>query len=34
MKQEIIIGNVVDDGAGDYLRRGGQKNKRELYRTL
>lgn len=37
MKQEIIIGNVVDDGAGDYLRRGGQKtnaNFTELYEKL
>jgi len=37
MKQEIIIGNVVDDGAGDYLRRGGQKtnaNFTELYYNL
>lgn len=37
MKQEIIIGNVVDDGAGDYLRRGGQKtnaNFTELYDKL
>lgn len=37
MKQEIGIGNVVDDGAGDYLRRGGQKtnsNFTELYTQL
>lgn len=37
MKQEILIGNVVDDGAGDYLRRGGQKtnaNFTELYDKL
>ncbi|UQJ95523.1 baseplate wedge subunit and tail pin [Klebsiella phage CPRSB] len=25
MKQEILIGQVVDNGTGDYLRRGGQK---------
>lgn len=37
MKQEIAIGNVVDDGTGDYLRRGGQKtneNFTELYNKL
>lgn len=37
MKQTINIGNVVDDGAGDYLRRGGQKtndNFDELYVKL
>lgn len=37
MKQEILIGNVVDDGTGDYLRRGGQKtnaNFTELYDKL
>ncbi|QPI17857.1 baseplate wedge subunit and tail pin [Pectobacterium phage POP12] len=37
MKQEILIGNVVDDGQGDYLRRGGQKtnsNFSELYTQL
>ena len=37
MKQEILIGNVVDDGTGDYLRRGGQKtneNFTELYNKL
>lgn len=37
MKQEIVIGNVVDDGAGDYLRKGGQKtnsNFTELYTQL
>lgn len=37
MKQEINIGNVVDDGQGDYLRRGGQKinsNFAELYDNL
>ena len=25
MKQNINIGNVVDDGTGDYLRKGGIK---------
>ncbi|QDH49023.1 baseplate protein [Pantoea phage Phynn] len=37
MKQIIGIGNVVDDGTGDYLRRGGQKtneNFKELYDKL
>lgn len=37
MKQEIGIGVVVDDGSGDYLRRGGQKinsNFSELYSGL
>ncbi|UQJ95528.1 baseplate wedge subunit and tail pin [Klebsiella phage CPRSB] len=37
MKQEILIGQVVDDGTGDYLRRGGQKtnnNFTELYNML
>lgn len=37
MKQVINIGNVVDDGAGDYLRRGGEKtnaNFTEIYDKL
>lgn len=37
MKQLINIGNVVDDGTGDYLRKGGQKindNFSELYTKL
>lgn len=37
MKQIIKIGQVVDDGQGDYLRRGGQKtndNFDELYTEL
>ncbi|UKM62892.1 putative baseplate wedge subunit and tail pin [Aeromonas phage P19] len=37
MKQQIIIGNRVDDGTGDYLRKGGQKtndNFNELYYNL
>ncbi|EPJ2512148.1 hypothetical protein ACTGOH_005113, partial [Salmonella enterica subsp. enterica serovar Bareilly] len=37
MKQNIKIGNVVDDGQGDYLRRGGAKineNFDELYYEL
>ena len=37
MKQDIKIGNVVDDGNGDYLRRGGQKindNFTDLYYEL
>lgn len=37
MKQNIGIGNVVDDGAGDYLRLGGEKinnNFNELYADL
>lgn len=37
MKQDINIGNVVDDGTGDYLRKGGQKineNFEELYYEL
>ena len=37
MKQEILIGQIVDDGTGDYLRRGGQKtnnNFTELYNML
>ncbi|UYD59313.1 baseplate wedge protein [Aeromonas phage avDM6] len=37
MKQKIIIGNRVDDGTGDYLRKGGQKtndNFNELYYNL
>lgn len=36
-KQDIILGNVVDDGTGDYLRRGGMKinsNFNELYTHL
>ena len=36
-KQSIIIGNAVDDGTGDYMRRGGQKindNFTELYSEL
>lgn len=37
MKQDIGIGSVVDDGTGDYLRRGGEKinsNFKELYDGL
>lgn len=37
MKQSIGIGNAVDDGRGDYLRRGGEKinsNFDELYGNL
>lgn len=37
MKQQIIIGNAVDDGSGDYLRRGGEKinsNFTEIYNQL
>lgn len=37
MKQDLVIGNVVDDGTGDYLRAGGQKinnNFDELYSQL
>ncbi|MGL5582968.1 MAG: phage baseplate protein [Cetobacterium sp.] len=37
MKQDIGIGSVVDDGTGDYLRRGGEKinsNFNELYDNL
>ena len=37
MKQNIIIGNAVDDGTGDYMRRGGEKinnNFQELYSEL
>lgn len=37
MKQNIIIGNKVDDGTGDYLRKGGTKinsNFNELYDEL
>ncbi|AJD81967.1 baseplate wedge subunit and tail pin [Yersinia phage vB_YenM_TG1] len=37
MKQTIKIGNVVDDGSGDYLRKGGEKiinNFDELYYQL
>lgn len=37
MKQKIIIGNRVDDGTGDYLRKGGSKindNFDELYYNL
>lgn len=37
MKQLLKIGNVVDDGTGDYLREGGQKinsNFEELYTEL
>ena len=37
MKQQIIIGNRVDDGTGDYLRKGGKKtneNFDELYYNL
>lgn len=37
MKQDIGIGSVVDDGTGDYLRRGGEKinsNFKELYDDL
>lgn len=37
MKQNLKIGNVVDDGSGDYLRQGGQKineNFDELYYQL
>ncbi|MGL5305984.1 MAG: phage baseplate protein [Aeromonas veronii] len=37
MKQNIGIGSVVDDGTGDYLRRGGEKineNFNELYSGL
>ena len=37
MKQNINIGNVVDDGTGDYLRKGGIKineNFDELYYEL
>lgn len=37
MKQNIKLGNVVDDGQGDYLRRGGEKiqnNFNELYYEL
>lgn len=37
MKQNIAIGAMVDDGSGDYLRRGGQKineNFDELYFQL
>ncbi|UPW39241.1 baseplate wedge subunit and tail pin [Escherichia phage vB_EcoM_ESCO47] len=37
MKQNIKIGNVVDDGQGDYLRRGGEKineNFDEIYYEL
>lgn len=37
MKQNIGIGTVVDDGTGDYLRRGGEKinaNFNELYSGL
>lgn len=36
-KQDIVIGNRVDDGTGDYLRRGGAKinnNFQELYSEL
>ncbi|ADM80184.1 baseplate wedge subunit and tail pin [Aeromonas phage phiAS5] len=36
-KQTIVIGNAVDDGTGDYMRRGGQKinsNFTELYGEL
>lgn len=36
-KQLIILGNAVDDGTGDYMRRGGQKingNFTELYDEL
>lgn len=37
MKQTIGIGSVVDDGTGDYLRKGGEKinsNFSELYTSL
>ena len=37
MKQNIIIGNAVDDGTGDYIRRVGEKinnNFLELYTEL
>lgn len=37
MRQLINIGNVVDDGTGDYLRKGGQKTNQnfdELYTGL
>ena len=37
MKQTIGIGSVVDDGTGDYLRKGGEKinsNFSELYQSL
>ena len=37
MKQLINIGNVVDDGTGDYLRKGGEKinsNFSEIYTKL
>ena len=37
MKQLIKIGNVVDDGTGDYLRKGGEKinaNFTEIYTKL
>lgn len=37
MKQDIKIGQAVDDGSGDYLRKGGQKindNFDELYYEL
>jgi len=37
MKKTILIGNAVDDGQGDYLRRGGSKindNFAELYDNL
>lgn len=37
MKQTIGIGSVVDDGTGDYLRKGGEKinsNFAELYQSL
>lgn len=37
MKQNLLIGNVVDDGTGDYLRKGGQKinnNFDDLYYEL
>lgn len=37
MKQDIIIGQTVDDGSGDYLRKGGQKinsNFTEIYTEL
>ena len=36
-KQNIIVGNAVDDGTGDYLRRGGDKinnNFNEMYDEL
>lgn len=37
MKQQIVIGSAVDDGTGDYLRRGGEKinsNFTEIYNQL